>query len=174
MSGQVYTELSELQETISKKLFSSKFGLITIDGRDGSGKSTLASSLAKVLVAKHIEIDQYVNEHKSGYIKHIRFNELIKDFESSQKDYNIVIFEAVCILDITSKIGVETDISIYVKHIKDDFWYDGILLFNPDKNPDQHITDRMLSPDSLQAEIIRYHYHYMPHENSDIVFKRFD
>lgn len=133
MSGQIYRDLAILQDAVITKLFSFEFGLITIDGRDGSRKSTLASSLANVLVAKHLEIDKYVNENKGGYIKHIRFNELLKDFEISKQDYQIVILEGVCVLDIILKIGVESDISIYVKRIKDDFWFDGILLFSPDK-----------------------------------------
>ncbi|MDZ7717608.1 MAG: hypothetical protein U5K72_02160 [Balneolaceae bacterium] len=173
MAAQVCGDFSGIEKTVRKKLISGEFGLITIDGRDGSGKSTLAISLANALDAEHLEIDQYVNENKDGYSKHIRFNDLYKDYESSCRDYSIVILEGICIMNIISKIGVEPDISIYIKRIKDNFWFDGLMLFNPDKDADQHIADRRLSDNSLQSEIIRYHYRYMPHETSDIVFERF-
>ena len=61
---------------IIKEIKRIKSTVIAIDGIDGSGKSTLSKELSKLLKMVHINLDDYLDKNRGGYINFIDYASL--------------------------------------------------------------------------------------------------
>ena len=186
--GDTLCRETELIENLRQRLSAGFPYLISIDGVDGVGKSTLASNLAEELSAKHIEIDSFVKPHQGGYVGHIDYDRLQEEINQAREMLQTVIFEGICVRQILERIGLKPDVSVYIKVIDHDgFWMDEVRLFPPGRTVEEIMEARIESrrkanslfgeePTEAQEghteEIIRYHYAYQPHVNTDYVFAR--
>ncbi len=153
-----------------KDLFLNLESIISIDGVDGVGKSTLSCKIAEELCLPNIEIDNFVQEQQGGYIKYIDYDRL-HDRISNQT----IIVEGGCVQQILNNMSLTSDVSVYVKVIDVyGFWMHRMRLFPSDKSADEVINERKAKgfPLGHEEDIIRYHYTFKPHENSDYIFER--
>lgn len=182
-------ETSEISEIV-RKLKSKHFRLIAIDGVDGSGKSRLASKLANKLGYVHINLDDYLEKHRGGFLGHIKYELLKTKMENIEVP---IIIEGVCLLAVLKKLKKDPDLLIYVKRMSDDGWWrdEGICEVSKDIHEfiskeinglkkfselEAKMEGKELDPEEckipeLREEIIRYHHEFRPHKKANIVFK---
>ena len=150
-------------------------GIVSIDGVDGVGKSTLACKIAEEMSLPYIEIDTFVQEQQGGYIDHIDYDRLSESIKQAIITNHVIILEGICVQQVLKKLGLNSYAKVYVKVIDNyGFWMDQIRFFPPDKSADEMIAERKAKRFSLGhvEDIIRYHYTFKPHENTDYIFER--
>jgi len=166
--------------------------LITVDGMDGSGKSHLARKLAKKLSTRHVEIDNFLNQKRGGFLDHIRYTELADTLQRDDGGATFVV-EGCCILEVMRRVEGVPDLKIYLKHKRVGQWACDFLakyenaedaiageteairnfkeLFSKLEESDaQEQSPAALPP--LRKELIDYHFEYLPHEKADLIFVR--
>ena len=181
-------ETSEISEIVTK-LKSRDFRLIAIDGVDGSGKSRLASKLANKLGYVHINLDDYLEKHRGGFLGHIKYELLKIKMENIKLP---VIIEGVCLLAVLRNLKKDPDLLIYIKRMSDDGWWRDEAICEVSEDIDEFVSKeendlkkfceleakmegKKLDPEEckipeLREEIIRYHYEFRPHKKANIVF----
>lgn len=112
-------ELETPQDLVAL-LRESGHGRIGIDGVDGCGKTTLAKNLAEQLDVPLISLDDYLDEKRDGYLDHLRYEELKRDFHAKPQ----CIVEGVCLLQALNIANLEIDVLVYVKRMQHGFWAD--------------------------------------------------
>lgn len=171
--------------------------VVSVDGIDGSGKSNLGRILARRLDAVHIEIDDFLDRKKGGFIDHIRYSELEEAIQSILSE-NICIVEGCCALEVLQRLNIIPTVTVYVKRIVAGFlWHDGRFLDKyesseaaiagkiedlekfqsliPDlENADVENDNGKTDLTGLRKELIRYHYDYLPHKKAQFIFERRD
>ncbi|MFP3984343.1 MAG: NB-ARC domain-containing protein [Desulfurivibrionaceae bacterium] len=159
-----------LVSALKNKLLNSK-GIVSIDGVDGVGKTTLSAKIAKELCLSTIELDDFVQENKGGYVNYIDYDRLLDKIISNK----FAVIEGICVLQVLNKIQIQPDVSVYIKEIDIYGFCNGqIKYFPPYQSADEVINDRKSKGFSVEyeADVIRYHYSFKPHENSDFIFQR--
>jgi len=134
-------------------------------------KTTLSTKISNGLCIPRIELDDFVKENQGGYINFIDYKGLSDKIVSKKP----VIVEGICVLQILNKIQVKPDVSIYINVVdRYGFCNAQIRYFPPDKTAEEVINERIRKGYSVgyEADIIRYHYSFMPHENADFIFQR--
>jgi uridine kinase len=166
--------------------------IIGIDGVDGSGKSVLASSLSEELGYPHLNLDDFLEENRGEYAKHIRYNDLQKWIADT---IGPIIIEGVCLLAVLERLNQCPDVLIYVKRISDyGSWRDeddcevndDIDEFISQKHEElqkfvlgEAYIEGSDDPNDISfpqfaEEVIRYHFTYRPHRNADVIYNRVD
>jgi uridine kinase len=154
---------------------------IGIDGANGSGKSTLSTELSKVLGFSHINLDDYLEKNKGGFLEYLRYKDIEKKLQSLEK----YVVEGVCLLEVLEKINHSIDYFVYVQRMRHGIWADedecdiaGSIeeYIKKEKEAIRIIerTDKLPDTLGLIEEIIRYHAEYLPHKKANILFKRND
>lgn len=181
-------ETSEISEIV-RKLKSTDFRLIAIDGIDGSGKSRLASKIANKLGYVHINVDDYLEKHRGGFLGHIKYDLLKTKIENIGAP---IIIEGVCLLAVLKKLSKDPDLLIYIKRMSDYGWWRDEGICDVSEDIDEFISKEIndlkkfceieakmegneLDPEeykipALREEIIRYHHKFRPHKKANIAF----
>jgi len=161
---------NELISSLKNSSLDSK-SIVSIDGVDDVGKTTLSTKMVKELYLSHIELDDFVQENQGGFINYIDYDRLLDKIISNKP----VVVEGICVLQILNTIQLKPDVSVYIKVIdRYGFCHGQIKYFPPDKSADEIINERKSKGFSVgyEEDIIRYHYSFIPHENSDYIFER--
>ena len=170
-------------DILANELASLSRGIVSIDGYDGTGKSTLAKSLCLKLQAVHIEVDNFLDKNKGGYLDHLRYTELATAITTRSATDRLLLVDGVCVRQILKTISVEANLAVYVKQVGVGGW-EKRTMFEDYATPSDAIAhERALlaqyaqiegSPQSqlptFQVELIQYHYDFRPHERSEIVY----
>jgi hypothetical protein len=181
--------IQELSDLIIKEIEDSGVKIISIDGWTGSGKSFLMDSLE--IEATKISVDDYYKKHSDQYVDVIYYDDL-KDKVLESK--GLIMLEGICIQEVLNRIVIIPDLTIYIKRLSNGgFWSEEEyvnkenaeeIFYLDDKNLEYDIITgekREISDDEKELtekrqgvfyDLVRYHYKYLPHLNSDIVFER--
>lgn len=160
----------DLISAVKNKLLDSK-SIISIDGVDGVGKTTLSSKIAKELSLSTIELDDFIQENQDGYVNFIYYDRLLEKIVSNKS----VVIEGICVLQILNKIKIKPDASVYIKVVDRYGFCNGQIKYYPyGRSADEVINDRKSKGFGVgyEADVIRYHYSFKPHENSNFIFQR--
>lgn len=144
---------------------------LTIDGRNGSGKSTLANHLHKKMGGTLMSEENF------------RDTDLIYQFLPPYEKISAalresipkgpVIYESVLMQWILENIQAKPDLTIYVKRMSPmGLWGDESEL--DDGMTRQGATDQIPTKETFnfRRQMINYHFDYMPHEKSAVIFLR--
>ena len=140
MPAEQVSHLTELRRYTRNR----RFRLLAIDGPPGSGKTYAAQYLANELQTPCIHVDDFLVEHKGGYVNYIRYD----DLEVALADGPAII-EGVCLLEILERIGASADLFIYV-------------------SPARSARDTRDASD-LKLEVSQYYARHRPVDIADIV-----
>ena len=140
MPAEQVSHLTELRRYTRNR----RFRLLAIDGPPGSGKTCAAQYLANELQTPCIHVDDFLVEHKGGYVDYIRYD----DLEVALADGPAII-EGVCLLEILERIGASADLFIYV-------------------SPARSARDTRDASD-LKLEVSQYYARHRPVDIADIV-----
>lgn len=190
MAPRVVKTLDALQKAIAAYLLRTDAPVLAIDGMDGSGKSWLAERLAASIHAAHLNLDEFLNQKRGGFLDHLRYDELAAAVNRA-RDGGAVIIEGVCVLEVLQRLGVKPSVHIYVKHlVAGCIWQpEGMLSMASvsaalAREEEECRRFAKLSGDPVEAgedllgglvrEVIAYHYTFRPHESPDIVYERSD
>ncbi len=154
---------------------------IGIDGTNGAGKSTTASKLAEILGLTHLNLDEYLQKKKGGFLDYLKYPEI----KQKISELECFVIDGVCLLNVLEKIGIDVDCLIYVKRIRHGLWADkdecdvtGDIeeYIKREKEFVRLIKGSNTTPDTLglAEEIIRYHYKYKPHHKAQFCYMRED
>jgi len=188
---EVYRDVSALAMAVRVRLARRRPLLVAVDGKDGAGKSTLSVELSRTLGGTHIELDGYVRRNEGGYLNYLDYSRIRAAVAGSLARYPAVLVDGICVLEAIRRTGVVPDLHVYVKRIASDGWWaEGLLIYDPDKTPDEAVRDhreskfrfmvmmgglpheRELAEEFADDELIRYHHVERPHAVADIVFER--
>ena len=161
---------NELISALTNSFLDSE-SIISIDGVDGVGKTLLSTKIAKELCLSSIELDDFVQENQDGFIDYIDYDRLLDKIISNKP----VVIEGICVLQILNKIQIKPDVSVYIKVVDRYGFCNGqIKYFPPDKSAEEVINERKSKGFSVgyEVDVIRYHYSFIPHENSNYIFER--
>jgi hypothetical protein len=186
MPAQTTRDSSELADILLSR---DKIHLIGIDGFDGSGKTFLAGRLAKTLSARHINLDDFLNDNESGFLNHLRYEELQAAANEALAAGRVIV-EGDCLRAVLGRIGLAADSHVYVKQVSaDGSWHRADFLNLADSVEEtlaieQESAERfeecrgnIVEPGKnlitgLRRDLITYHFHYRPHECADLIFER--
>ncbi len=161
--------------------------VIAIDGMDGLGKTTLSTSLAATIGCRMLHLDDFVQKNQDGfYVDFIDYETLGQALETAMSAPGSVLVEGVCVLAILDRLGVSPDLHVYVKELMFGYlWHHKDKLYGTagtleEKLAQEDEQNRLsaelepdaegLAPDQLRRDLIRYHWHFHPDKNADIVF----
>lgn len=167
----IVTDIAELHATLRSKLPPDRSSLIGIDGFSGSGKSSLACTLCREPGFICISTDRFYNEGTLGrsYADGLRLNELKADILTLQNGARSVIVEGICLRETLAALGLEADLTIYVKRLgPTGIWYDDLDLCLSIEGY-EHTAGHWIDTWSKQ-----YHHRFRPHEQADIVYEWVD
>lgn len=165
--------------------------VLGIDGNDGVGKTTLANTIAPLLNAFVLSLDDHIEKHKDGYVSFLRIGE-IQAILADQTPPLIV--EGVCLLAAAERISIRLSRLVYIKLISYGEWCDEDEC-NPPEDVEEFLRERERSLKKFahlkpqlggsrqeqtddvalsepRKEIIRYHAKYKPSHEADYVFLR--
>jgi broad-specificity NMP kinase len=145
--------------------------VITIDGWHGSGKSTLASDLANRMGAIHLDLDSFLIQDQRVFVEAIQYEQLQSAIEKSG---NSLIISGVCMLEVLERVDVVPAHKIYVKRMTDWGWADQDEIEGQMLETVAAALGKQVSEFVLSLEVRTYHRSYMPHENADIAFLRYE
>ncbi len=177
----IISDENQLVEKI--KLINPK--IVGIDGIDGVGKSTIIAPLiSKIIKARIINIDKYLNEKQGKYFQEINFKKIKQDINQCLGTDNLII-EGVLLLKILKKIDLKVDCLIYVS---DNVWVYDWCEYGPyyqrkleeitkdvEKKTDKvskalRTYTKPYKLDGFRKEIYHYTYEYMPFNSANIIF----
>ena len=183
--------LDEVYSHVKSVLDSSEINIISIDGWTGSGKSHFLDNFE--IEANKLSIDDYFERHTGLYLDVIRYDELKKAI--SEVD-GLIIIEGICILEVLDNIGINPDIKIYIKRLgAGETWFEEEYINEKTAEDVFKEDDKDLEYDIVTGEkrvisdiekeltkkrqgvfydLVRYHYEYTPHINSDVIYERID
>jgi hypothetical protein len=93
---------------------------IGVDGTNGAGKSTMASKLSKILGLSYLNLDDFLDKEKGGFLDYLKYDEIK---QQTLKTPHFVI-DGVCLLSVIEKIETPIDCLVYVKRICHGLWAD--------------------------------------------------
>jgi len=146
-------------------------GLITVDGRDGSGKTYLASELHKRLGSLHLtEADFRTTDLEGHFVPEL---EELKAAIGKASDDAYVIFDSCLMLSTLESLGIEADISIYVKKLSPMGLWSDVDEVGCERPRDEALKRATnMGATEFRIQVIDYHYDYEPHLRSDVVYLR--
>jgi cytidylate kinase len=145
--------------------------IITVDGRDGSGKSYLGVRLQKQFGGTLIREDDYREASLAGHFVP-KFIDLIGDIRGKKPDEPI-IYESCFMQAILPNIGVQSDLSIYIKSMSPmGQWSDEDELACLESEAEAVTQAKAMGANSFRIQMIEYHYRYKPYERADIIYQR--
>lgn len=181
----------EVYHQINLILNNSESKIISIDGWSGSGKSYFLQNL--LTDVNKLSVDDYFEKHRGLYLDVIGYDELknvISDCEGS------IVIEGICIQKVLDHIGVQSNMKIYIKRLgAGETWFEEEYINKKTAEDVFQEDDRNLEYDIITGEkrvvsdrekkmaekrqgvfydLVRYHYEYLPHTNSDIIYERLD
>lgn len=189
--------MDELERNILNRITSSqdKTFVISIDGCSGSGKSFLAMCLCcRNPNFIYFDIDtHYLNSNTGNYLNSLNYDLLKKNIEATASGGEFVVLDAICSLEILERLGIKPQVHAYIKLIdkKSGYWIQGSgFNYNSDvdeiiknkKNQQRkfndfdsgcsHETDEeVLTCETMEDEILRYHFKFRPDEIADFIYK---
>ena len=190
--GVGYTMLKDRQELAEQIRDASQAQdsfLVTIDGNSGSGKSTLSQNLQVLLDCTVIELDDFVEENRGGYLDSIDLEQLQQAILKLVAEKRLIIIDGICVAEVLCAIDIQSNLRVYVKKLLfGDYWRDekniygkantleeklaieekGIRDFS--RLNDEAIPDDKPALTGMTRDIISYHWKFRPDENADIVF----
>ena len=182
-----YVDVAGLVQDLTRSLAERSARIVTVDGWQGSGKTTLAKNLASSLGLSRYELDDFLQEHRGGFLEYLDYLQLTAALTEAFKKSRPILLDGICVLEVLQRIGLRPDVKVYVRKISaSGIWHHGLKL-DPSKTAEQVIEeDREIarrwaemegtkfgeSGEPLAYEIIRYHYKYLPHETAQFYFNR--
>ena len=174
-----------------------KTSVISIDGSDGSGKSTLALCLCcRNPNFIYFDIDtHYLYPQNGSYLDNLNYELLKQNIDSTTSNGEYVVLDGVCNLEILERLQTKPEIKIYVKMVDDlGYWFKGrnfkyncgdvetiisenartSRAFNDSDFNNINTTKSTIQSEyieTLEDEIIRYHFTFRPDETADIIHK---
>ncbi len=142
--------------------------VIGVDGFRCSGKSTLAAAVAAALAAAHVNVDDYrtAGAEFRHFTETVDVRGLRAAIAAAARSSPVVIFDSICLRDVTTHLALFLMATIYVKRISTHgIWHDGVDL--DDFDPAADGVEGVFTDDEM-----RYHKRYMPHLNATIVYRR--
>lgn len=184
----VVTTVDALMRALAPHINRGDLGLVAIDGWAGAGKSHLATVLARRLGGTHINLDDFLDEKKDGFVAHLRYGE-VATAVGGGRDRGFVVLDGVCVLEVLSRLNRQPGVHIYVKcMLRGIQWLPEATLARASAaealaHEEQQarfyakLSDRPLVPGEglvagLERDLIDYHYRYRPHETADLVYER--
>jgi len=116
MVPEVVNSFDGLQEALARSARCTDPPVLAIDGFDGSGKTYLAERLAASMNATHLKLDDLLNEKGSGFLDHLRYDELATAVDRARQK-GAVIIEGVCVQEVLERLRVKPSVHIYVKYL---------------------------------------------------------
>ena len=165
MSWQPITTFPELVERIRQVGSGGK--VVALDGFMQSGKSTVSLRLASALPAELISLDTFVDSSRDApsYIGMLNMEDLASSVGDAVKRGTTVLLEGICMLDALDALGIEPDLTIYVKRISPmGLWQDGF-----------HFEDFEMHGEECnftRESELEYHARRRPHEMQVVVYAR--
>jgi len=185
--------VNTIDEVIEQIKLDKDCNILSIDGWMNAGKTFLLGKI-KDLDFYTISTDSILDNAKGLYLEAINYTELASFVKEKLKSGKKIAIEGVCVTQILATIKQEPDISIYIKEmgvlgwVKEDY-------VDESKTPEEVFIkdDKETSTDILTGEkitssieeramtekreglfydVVRYHYEYHSHINSDIIFER--
>ncbi len=184
----IIEKINELDITHSSKL-------VLIDGWMGCGKSYLLQQINALLKVQCLSLDDFLDKETGLYLEAINKSELkTKLYALTRKKVKIII-EGVCVQKVLYELGYKPDLTIYIKRLGPlGAWYESKYI-NETKKPEEIFVqdDKDLEIDIITGEprvkskeekeksekriglfydVVRYHYEYNPHKNSNLIYER--
>ncbi len=193
---EIFKDRAKLKDYLCRVLENNGPKIISMDGKDGAGKTDLSKYLAAELNLCHLELDdKYLIRDKGAYVKYIKYEILAVDIERMIPKQSIII-DGICMLAILEKLGLKSDLKIYVKKvikiINGSIWIDGndynysqgVDKVLEEKNRQVQLIENMTANSegrksikidvrkSVSTEILKYHFGFQPDITADIIFER--
>lgn len=154
---------------------------IAVDGTNGAGKSTVSADLANELGFAHINLDEYLDKNKGGFLEYLQYDDVKKDL----LNLDGLVLDGICLLKVLDTIDMSVDVLVYVKRMRHGLWADESEceidceieeFIAKEKEIIQLIerTEELPETLGLAEEIIRYHAEYEPYIKADITYERKD
>lgn len=129
-------------------------GVILIDGWTGSGKSTLAAELATEIRAVHFDLDSALKQDQGNYVASLNLDVVRNAIQSRT---GALVVSGICALEVLDKVGVESDLHVYVKRMAVWGWADELDL-------EGGIPEvQGASGEVVRNELRAYHQKWRPH-----------
>jgi cytidylate kinase len=149
--------------------------VIAIDGFPGSGKTTVANRMAKAMPAVHVEVDQFLERNRGGFLTFIDYSSLAEVVRRNSRE-EVILVEGVCVKAVLARIAIAEDLHVYVKRTgQHRIWYEGRTFVEFHSVEDALRYEESLGPvPGLTRDVLGYHYDYQPHKTADIVYERME
>lgn len=140
---------------------------VGIDGDAGAGKSALAMQLEVAFPWKRIDLDDYREATRDGYVAALRMQSLASDL-GVWRDRGPVVVAGCCLLDVAGRLGLTFDLLVYVRAATEDRCGTTTLA----ANGAELLAPLSSRPSPLADEIRAYHRQWRPGELADITYLR--
>lgn len=153
-------------------------GIIALDGCLNAGKTTLMGKLALQLTCGSLDVDDYVARGQGRYVTAVRNADLDAAIERALKNSPIMVLAGVCMRAVLDRLGRSAAFNVYVQ--RDAPFgppYDYEVLAFEDAPIDEDVEAGEIDaedPSALCREVCRYHGHYRPRRNADVVYSWID
>jgi hypothetical protein len=147
--------------------------LITVDGRDGAGKTYLAGQIHKILGGTHLTEDPYrTTDLANQFVP--KYDDLILDMVKGLNK-GLVIYDSVLMRWILENCDINPGLTVYVKRMSPmGLWGDESELDDEMSRGEAISQIPRRDVFNFRRQIINYHFDYLPHKKSDIVYHRFE
>jgi len=181
--------IQEVSDYIKERIKNSDINIISIDGWTDAGKSYLLENLE--VEANKLSIDNYIDKHKDQYVDVVRYVDL-KNVMGGLKGLQII--EGICIQKVLEMIETTPDITIYVKRLAARVYWSEEEYVNKEsaeevfKEDDTNLEFDVITGEKREIsdaekeltekrqgafyDLVKYHYEYTPHINSDVIYER--
>ena len=154
---------------------------IGVDGTSGAGKSTMASNLSKILGLSYLNLDDFLDKEKGGFLDYLKYEEI----RQQTLETSCFVVDGVCLLSVLEKIETSIDCLVYVKRMCHGLWADedeceiteGIEEYIMKEKETIRLLEKTENTPAtlgLAEEIIRYHDKYKPHTKAELFYTRQD
>lgn len=185
------TDQQELESEVRDAMETRGARVLAIDGIDGSGKTTLSEALAPKFGCAVLHLDNFVEKKMGGFLDYIDYKKLSAEIQTANGDFDCVVIEGVCVLEVLDQIQVKPDLHIYIKEMTMGFgWHKKSHIYGDAESSEEKIAleeerNRLWSEmettretathddhaiSGLRQDIIKYHWRFRPDEKADIVF----
>jgi hypothetical protein len=187
---EIVKDIPMLTQILKIKLKSTPSWAISIDGADGSGKTTLSSQLAITFNAIHVNVDNFLDNNRGGYIEHVKYDSLSENMKILSNQGRRIIIDAVCIRWIMERISFVPNITVYVKRMSEYGWWADSHKFPDDESFEEYFTKEQavlktmgelngisnyvpepIERPHIRKDLFRYHQAVKPHITSDVILE---
>ena len=129
----------------------------------GAGKSALGRQLADAYdVGPHIDLDRFLIEKQGKFFSALRLDDIKAEIAAAPRPAIVV---GICMLHVLNAIGLQPDVLIYVKRMRQWGWADRDVVEGESLPDDAPATER---------EVQAYHLAYHPEQQATFVLERVD